>query len=58
MCTQFSMRLVLYGTDIIVGGVLYGYNQGVFSSVQVMQRFLYRFPAMVSLAFHTAARSS
>jgi hypothetical protein len=35
-------------TDIPVGGVLYGYNQGVFSSVQVMQRFLYRFPQIVS----------
>lgn len=29
-----------------LGGVLYGYNQGVFSSVQVMERFICRYPEM------------
>ena len=32
-----------------LGGVLYGYNQGVFSSVQVMDSFIRRYPAFVSL---------
>ena len=31
-----------------LGGVLYGYNQGVFSSVQVMTSFVNRYNATVS----------
>lgn len=33
-----------------LGGVLYGYNQGVFGQVQVMESFEYRYPDTVSLA--------
>lgn len=32
-----------------LGGVLYGYNQGVFSQVQVMAEFDHRFRNVVSL---------
>jgi len=39
-----SLGLAMFAS---LGGVLYGYNQGVFSSVQVMERFLYEFPAMI-----------
>lgn len=31
-----------------LGGVLYGYNQGVFGQVQVMESFVYRYPDYVS----------
>ena len=31
-----------------LGGVLYGYNQGVFGQVQVMESFSARFPVVVS----------
>jgi len=41
MKNKKSLGLAMFAS---LGGVLYGYNQGVFSSVQVMQRFLYRFP--------------
>jgi hypothetical protein len=41
-----SFGLALFAS---LGGVLYGYNQGVFSSVQVMQSFKNRYPPFVSL---------
>lgn len=31
-----------------IGGVLYGYNQGVFGQVQVMTSFTDRYPSVVS----------
>jgi hypothetical protein len=34
-----------------IGGVLYGYNQGVFSQVQVMAEFNHRFNKTVSTTY-------
>lgn len=41
-----SLLLALFAS---LGGVLYGYNQGVFGSVQVMEEFVHRYSSTVSI---------
>lgn len=36
-----------------LGGVLYGYNQGVFGQVQVMEEFVWRYQSTVSVRFQS-----
>jgi hypothetical protein len=39
-----------------LGGVLYGYNQGVFGQVQVMESFEWRYRDTVSDTYHRARK--
>lgn len=41
-------KVILITMFASLGGVLYGYNQGVFGQVQVMEGFVYRYPDTVS----------